>query len=794
MSERNSPDDPEKQSSSARSGQSLRKIIPNAYLRSALIPIFVIEVALIVVYFGISYFITSKNEEIHTKNLANSREVLLAEIRQVIPEIVSGHSRKVNLELHAVSTSMKLLQKENTRFFEAPSRFRIPGSEPKFAFAPNGVFYKTNQEGCSLFYASNTRITVAERSKARDTETFDPLYALAIQSNPIIVAAYFNSWDNMNRLCPFIPKVYEQYPAEIKMTNYNFYYLADAAHDPKREPAWTGAYLDPAGQGWMVSCVAPIYRGDFMEGVTGLDVTIEKMVQQVLNLRMPWEASAILVDADGVILAMPEAVEKILGLRELKQHTYSQTVSKEVVKPEEFNLLKSKDPKVVEQFRQVMTGTDPIYPIRIGEEDFFLAQSAIPETGWRLMALVNRSKVFQPIMQADRLAREQSSQLHVLSRRIGYAAIFVMLAFYVVFFAYLVRKSDRLSDAICQPIGRLTDATGRMGKGEDFALLSMAGIEELDRLSEDFNRLGKELKARTRELVEANIRQKLMEKDAEIAYSAGLFESASAYLHNIGNTLSGIDGNLLKVRAIAQISDEFPEIFRLMRDAHREALEAKGKPDRLPVLLDRLEKLLQAKAFPELKMVLDDISRQHEHMIQTIRHQQATFVSEKRSASSFLQKLDMAELVEGVAAGCKDFFVQSRIELQMDMDRSIHLEGQKNPLIHGLFNLFKNACESIELSSSPERKISISLQRLKGDGARAEIRVSDTGGGIPPENMPKLFRAGFTTKPNGHGLGLHSFCTFLNENSGSIRAESDGLGQGAVFIVEIPYEPKNPDR
>ena len=56
-----------------------------------------------------------------------------------------------------------------------------------------------------------------------------------------------------------------------KMDSFNFYYLADAQHNPERKPVWTGAYLDPAGHGWMTSCVVPVYRGDFLEGVTGLD-------------------------------------------------------------------------------------------------------------------------------------------------------------------------------------------------------------------------------------------------------------------------------------------------------------------------------------------------------------------------------------------------------------------------------------------------------------------------------------------------------------------------------------------
>ena len=44
--------------------------------------------------------------------------------------------------------------------------------------------------------------------------------------------------------------------------NYNFYYLADAEHNPSRGVVWTDVYLDPAGQGWMMSAIAPVRARD----------------------------------------------------------------------------------------------------------------------------------------------------------------------------------------------------------------------------------------------------------------------------------------------------------------------------------------------------------------------------------------------------------------------------------------------------------------------------------------------------------------------------------------------------
>ena len=110
-----------------------------------------------------------------------------------------------------------------------------------------------------------------------------------------------------------ITKVYEQYGEHIHMEDYNFYYLADKKHNPDKKSVWTDAYLDPAGNGWMISCITPIYNKEFLEGVSGLDITIERFVNNILDIKLPYDAKMFLVDKNGVILAMPESIEKLLS-------------------------------------------------------------------------------------------------------------------------------------------------------------------------------------------------------------------------------------------------------------------------------------------------------------------------------------------------------------------------------------------------------------------------------------------------------------------------------------------------
>ena len=77
--------------------------------------------------------------------------------------------------------------------------------------------------------------------------------------------------------------------------------------------------------------------------------------------------------------------------------------------------------------------------------------------------------------------------------------------------------------------------------------------------------------------------------------------------------------------------------------------------------------------------------------------------------------------------------------------------------------------------------------RVDGDAIGVRIAVIDNGVGIPAENMSRLFNHGFTTRQSGHGFGLHSGALAAQELGGSLRAESDGPGRGAVFTLELPY-------
>jgi PAS domain S-box-containing protein len=80
------------------------------------------------------------------------------------------------------------------------------------------------------------------------------------------------------------------------------------------------------------------------------------------------------------------------------------------------------------------------------------------------------------------------------------------------------------------------------------------------------------------------------------------------------------------------------------------------------------------------------------------------------------------------------------------------------------------------------------------DGDRLVIGVADTGPGVPPDQRDRIFNPFYTTKPvgQGTGLGLSISDGIVREHGGQIRVESQP-GEGATFLVELPWRPAAPD-
>lgn len=112
-------------------------------------------------------------------------------------------------------------------------------------------------------------------------------------------------------------------------------------------------------------------------------------------------------------------------------------------------------------------------------------------------------------------------------------------------------------------------------------------------------------------------------------------------------------------------------------------------------------------------------------------------------------------------------------------DRSLVVEGD-GPLLRDAFlNLVQNAVQSMPRGGR------LVVSCAPADGRRVQVRVEDTGVGIAPENLERIFELYFTTKEKGTGMGLALVFRTVQIHDGTIDVEST-VGVGTAFIVVLP--------
>ncbi len=157
-----------------------------------------------------------------------------------------------------------------------------------------------------------------------------------------------------------------------------------------------------------------------------------------------------------------------------------------------------------------------------------------------------------------------------------------------------------------------------------------------------------------------------------------------------------------------------------------------------------------------------------------------------------VQSVDLAEIIHLVAASIKPEADAKEIRLDTAISTPVFVHGDAGRLQQVIWNLLSNA-----LKFTPRGgKIDITLTQ---SGSRAEIRITDTGQGIPADFLPLLFArfsqadSSSRRRYGGIGLGLSIVKSLVEAHAGSVQAESPGADQGATFKVSLPVLMREQD-
>ncbi|TAM39170.1 PAS domain-containing sensor histidine kinase [bacterium] len=201
----------------------------------------------------------------------------------------------------------------------------------------------------------------------------------------------------------------------------------------------------------------------------------------------------------------------------------------------------------------------------------------------------------------------------------------------------------------------------------------------------------------------------------------------------------------------------------------------------LLVISGRVELLKNEKDGQKLIKGLNLIDNQ----AQRIRRLMDSILKFARKTTPAFKDIDVNEVIDLVLPLiCCNALPAVEIEIKKEFEKNMPLiKGDPHQLQEVFLNLLINAYQSMPEGGT----VRITTSNL--DGLYAQVRIRDTGTGIPAHHLKNIFMPFFSTKDYGTGLGLSISHNIIKSHNGSIEVESQ-VGKGSTFTVKLPFIQK----
>jgi len=352
------------------------------------------------------------------------------------------------------------------------------------------------------------------------------------------------------------------------------------------------------------------------------------------------------------------------------------------------------------------------------------------------------------ILHIDLSLAKVKAQIASLHTSALFSAILTIASLSVAFWLLISRQVSR-------PVALLMQTMRRVEGGDLSARVKVTARDDLGRLGESFNYMIQSLQEAKRALEAEHQRQ--LEQAQKMA---SLGQLASAIAHEVKNPLAGVSG------AMQVLAEDYPP-----DDPKREIIE---------------EMLHQIK---RLDKTVKDL------------------LSYARPASPEPVPCNPHDLIERTLLFIRQQVRDSQVTIVTDYAENLPpIHADPRQIQQVFLNIALNAIEAmpeggtltITTRVAGGRSPAKSGQGEQGSSPVAghrspvtdfvEVSITDTGHGIPPEDLERVFQPFFTTKHKGTGLGLSICQKIVEQHGGTIHIESDA-GKGTTVFVRLPVEP-----
>lgn len=271
---------------------------------------------------------------------------------------------------------------------------------------------------------------------------------------------------------------------------------------------------------------------------------------------------------------------------------------------------------------------------------------------------------------------------------------------------------------------------------------------------------------------------------------AGMAEVATCVLHNVGNVLNSINvsAQILLERDTSTKAAALTQFVDLLQ-SHKKKLDVFIKTNPIGQILPEY-----IKEFADYwKYENNFIHKEIESLNTKVQHIKSIVAMQQTlsKSASMIEKVQINDLLDDALSINSESIEKNGITIERDYAKIPPFDADKVKILQALVNILKNGFEALIESHNGEKKLTI---RTKiEDPGYVNIEISDNGIGIKAENLTSIFSYGFSTKEKGHGFGLHSSALTIQEAGGTLKAYSEGIDQGATFVLRMPLQIQTAD-
>ncbi len=387
--------------------QTLHSFVLERIFKSALLPIVLIELVLIVLIFVFGFLQEDKNEELIQNTAAQSFE-----------EVSYQVTERMDSKIEGVQKDASVLKMIIESLFEESGYF----SDEELTFVFDEGFFIRKKKGPASIYTTNL-----DTLDKRDKEVLKVL-SLSESSIDAVMQQYKgivdSAWVNIGKYYSmYYPRIVvkDALSPNLDSTKQSYYFKADAEHNPDRKTIFIPLFQEPwaMGLGQIGSVVAPIYVDNEMRGVVGMTLTVEN-TQEISDLSLPFDAYIILLGQQRHVLfaSDEEAFYKDFGV-----HSFNA-------------LYQGSAEGRLEPF---------VYSIQ-SQPNFVFFQKKLKGTGLELILIAKKDAINKEI-----------NAVYSQTRKYGVISLIIIVCVHLILFLFIRNQAKSVSGLISKPVGEIAE-------------------------------------------------------------------------------------------------------------------------------------------------------------------------------------------------------------------------------------------------------------------------------------------------------------------------------------------------